>query len=97
MGNNNYGMTPFSGGSLSPAGSFSTSFFEGIKREILELVYHGRYVDARKAMAVEMIKAQNQQKLACIQAMKEIALQVQDDRIREQMFRDIWMFGMQNM
>ena len=87
---NNF-MVPFGSGTPSPFGPPNGSIFSAIKQEILDLLYHGQYLQAKQNLALSMIRANHEQKLAYIQVLKEIAASTTDDQVREQMFRDIWM------
>lgn len=92
----NNALTSFTGGSPSLFGNSGGSLFSAIKYDLLDLLYHGQYIQAKERLAQAMIQATHEQKMAYIRILGEIAASVTDDRTREQMFRDIWMLCAQN-
>lgn len=94
---NDYGMTVFGGGPSSFLDSSGTSFMSAIKNDILDLIYHGQYIKAKEQLGLAMIEAKKEERLAYIRVLQEIASDVEDDCIREQMFKEIWMLCAREM
>ena len=68
-----------------------------IKNDILDLIYHGQYIKAKEQLGLAMIEAKKEERLAYIRVLQEIASEVKDDCIREQMFKEIWMLCAREM
>lgn len=88
----NYGLTNFNGNnSLANLPTWASSMLSGFTR----FVYAGEWIRAQKELERAAIQARNEERITLIEALKEIAIGTQDQQMRNFMFQQLMMFGLQ--
>lgn len=82
-------LAPFTGGTPSFPNSPVPSFISALKREVMELVYYGKYIEAKKRIELATIEANKEERMMCLKILYELASTANDDRLRAQILRNI--------
>ena len=82
-------LAPFTGGTPSFHNSPVPSFISALKREVMELVYYGKYIEAKERIELATIEANKEERMMCLKILYELASTANDDRLRAQILRNI--------